>query len=126
MSISIFVILVSIFVIFVAISVMSISIFIMSVSIFVIVVSSSVIIVSIYVIVASFFVIYLNITENHFFALWFSSQVHKTKKGIGKTFLLNRNYYNHCIYNLESFPFKETFRYTSASSIAGEWAFDQG
>ena len=100
--VSIFVIVVSIFVIVVLIFVIVILIFVIVVSIFVIVVLIFVIVILIFVIVVSIFVITISIF-----------QIHKTKKGIDKVFLLNQN--NHCMYNLESFPFKETFRYTSAS-----------
>ena len=76
-----------------------VSIFVIVVSIFVIVVLIFVIVILIFVIVVLIFVLTVSII-----------QIHKTnKKGIDKAFLLNRNNYNHCMCNLESFPFKRNF-----------------
>ena len=72
-----------------------VSFFVIVTLIFVIVVSFFVIVILIFVIVDSIFVITVSVF-----------QIHKTKKGKDKAFLLNQNIYNHCMYNLESFPFK--------------------
>ena len=75
-----------------------VSIFFIVILIFVIVILIFVIVILMFVIVVSILVITVSIF-----------QIHKTKKTIDKAFLLNRNNYNHCMYNLESFPFKRNF-----------------
>ena len=111
--VSIFVIVVSIFVIVVLIFVIVILIFVIVLSIFVIIVLIFVIVILIFVIIVLIFVIViliLVIVVSIFVITVSIFQIHKRKKGIDKAFLLNGNKYYHCMYNLESFPFKRNFK----------------